>query len=259
MKVLSIDVGLVNCSYCLLESSRRDLSASLSCLHQGLCEGSILLQELRLVSFGKKATSFHTLCENVVQFVVGQQALLETVDLCVIEMQMTAKMKAISSALYAALRCLRPSCSVVFQSASAKLSFPDLCSFSEVSGDMALGGSYSQRKRLAVVLARKLLQAPAIDEEHTQLFFSSKKKDDLSDALLHALAALCTNSHPGDLSAPKKRARKAPVESQPGAPSAPKKRGRAPGEPVPEGPRAEVPPAPPKGRQRKAATAPSAP
>jgi hypothetical protein len=251
MKVLSIDVGLVNCSYCLLESSRRDLSASLSCLHQGLCEGSILLQELRLVSFGKKATSFHTLCENVVQFVVGQQALMETVDLCVIEMQMTAKMKAISSALYAALRCLRPSCSVVFQSASAKLSFPDLCSFSEVSGDMALGGSYSQRKRLAVVLARKLLQAPAIGEDYKQLFLSSKKKDDLSDALLHALAALCTHSHPGDLSTPKKRSRKAPVE--------PQKRGRASGEPIPEGPQAEVPPAPPRGKQRKVAVGPSAP
>lgn len=200
MKVLSIDVGLVNCSYCLLETARRDLPASLACLYQGLCEGSVLLRALGLVSFGRKATGFHTLCENVVQFVSGQQVLLETVDLCVIEMQMTAKMKAISSALYAALRCLRPSCTVLFQSASAKLSFPDLCSFLEPGpgGPALLGSSsYSQRKRLAVLLARKLLQATAVCEEHKQLFLSSKKKDDLSDALLHALAALCTRGAQG--------------------------------------------------------------
>jgi len=232
MKVLSIDVGLVNCSYCLLETSRRDLSASLACLHQGLCEGSIALRELRLVSFGRKATSFHALCENVVQFVVGQQALLQAVDLCVIEMQMTAKMKAISSALYAALRCLQPSCSVRFQAASAKLSFPDLCSFSEAApGAAALlgGSSYSQRKRLAVLLSRKLLlQAPAVGDEHKQLFSSSKKKDDLSDALLHALAALCARdaaqgSEEGGPSAPRRRARKEAPEPL----GAPKRRARA--------------------------------
>ena len=220
MKVLSIDVGLVNCSFCLLESERSDLGPSLQCLHSGLADGSILLRDLQLVAFGKKATAFQTVCENVVQFAtttLAQSGVLETVDLCVIEMQMTARMKAISSALYAAIRCLRPSCTVLFQSACAKLSFGDLCSFLEEEDSppppAVQGSSYSQRKRLAVLLAKRLLLQPStVSEEIKKLFVTSKKKDDLADALLHALAALCTKRGPSSTSraaassAPKKRA-----------------------------------------------------
>lgn len=222
MKVLSIDVGLVNCSFCVLESERSDLRPSLQCLHSGLADGSILLRDLQLVAFGKKATAFQAVCENVVQFAtttLAQSGVLETVDLCVIEMQMTARMKAISSALYAAIRCLRPSCTVLFQSACAKLSFGDLCSFLEEEEDSpppaVQGSSYSQRKRLAVLLAKRLLLQPAaVSEGIKKLFVSSKKKDDLADALLHALAALCprrgasstSRAAASSAAAPKKRA-----------------------------------------------------
>lgn len=224
MRVLSIDVGLVNCSFCLLESERSDLGPSLQCLQSGLADGSILLRDLQLVAFGKKATAFQTVCENVVQFataVLSQSGVLETVDLCVIEMQMTARMKAISSALYAAIRCLRPSCTVLFQSACAKLSFGDLCGFLEEEDGRdsppppsVQGSSYSQRKRLAVLLAKRLLLlSAAVSEDIKKLFVTSKKKDDLADALLHALAALCTKRGPSSASriaassaAPKKRA-----------------------------------------------------
>ena len=218
MKVLAFDVGLVNCSWCLLACDCADVRACLASAQEALDGGRVRVEALELVAFGKKATAFATLCENVVAFVTSQASLLEQVNVCVIETQMTSKMKAISAALYAAVRCRHPSCEVLFQAATAKLSFSDVAAF---TGSSLLGSSYSERKRLAVLIVKQLLQgAAAVPDACKRVFFSSKKKDDLADALLHALAALCARS--GD--APAGGARKRAPQSRPGAVGARTKR-----------------------------------
>ena len=66
----------------------------------------------------------------------------------------------------------------------------DLSAYAEAPVSIS---TYTQRKKAAVVVAKKLTSAdirPAI----RQTFLKAKKKDDLSDALLHALAALCTHT-----------------------------------------------------------------
>jgi hypothetical protein len=101
-------------------------------------------------------------------------------------------MKSLSACFYASLRCLFPKARVLFQSASLKLNFADVASFLEQQPSCPLA-TYAQRKKTAVSITKKLVSGP-LPPRLAVIFAKSKKKDDLSDALLHALAGLCVHS-----------------------------------------------------------------
>lgn len=203
MKVLAVDVGLVNCSYCVLEARGEEaLVPVLARVHERFDAGGLELQQLDTVKLGanKHAAAAATF-DNVLAFLRGHAADFAEVDAVAIETQMSARMKAIAAAFYIAARCLFPRAAVLFQSASAKLNFADLAAYSD---GVAASATYAQRKKTAVCVARKLLTA-RVPPELRQAFLKAKKKDDLSDALLHALAALCTAR--GAPAAPQAKAR----------------------------------------------------
>jgi len=205
MKVLAIDVGIVNCSYCIASSSLHCLPV-LQGLHDQLSNNGISLVKLDLVSLAaNKKSPAASNYDNVVTFMLSHAEDFRTTDMVVIETQMTAKMKAIAAAFYTATKCLFPQATVLFQSASAKLNFADLSLYSETP---AATTTYAQRKKVAVVVTKKLLSAN-VPLEIRQTFARAKKKDDLSDALLHALAALCIHTKPAKAKAKAKATAKA--------------------------------------------------
>jgi hypothetical protein len=201
MKVMAVDVGLVNCSFCVLDSTGACVP-DLQYLHDRLEDGSVAIERLDLIKLGanKHAAAAATF-DNVISFLESCAATdAASVDVIVIETQMTARMKAIAASFYTASRCLFPGAKVLFQSATAKLNFADLATYSETPVATA---TYAQRKKASVVVAKKLTSAN-VRPEIRQAFLKAKKKDDLSDALLHALAALCTH---GKIARPKAKAR----------------------------------------------------
>jgi hypothetical protein len=191
MKVLAVDVGLVNCSYCVVDASCACLPV-LERLHELFDAGSLDVAHLDSVKLGanKNAAAAATF-DNVISFLQAHAASFSEVDAVVIETQMSARMKAIAAAFYTAARCLFPQAAVLFQSATAKLNFADIAAYCEG----AASGTYAQRKKTSVAVAKKLLAAK-VRPEVRQTFLKAKKKDDLSDALLHALAALCAHGKP---------------------------------------------------------------
>jgi hypothetical protein len=188
MKVLAIDVGLVNCSCCVAEACCECLPV-LGQLHELVDAGTLGIECLESVKLGtnKNATAA-SIFDNVIAFLQARTASFAEVDAIVIETQMSARMKAIAAAFYTAARCLFPRAAVLFQSATAKLNFADLVAYCEG----AASATYAQRKKTSVAIAKKLLAAN-VRPEIKQTFSAAKKKDDLSDALLHALAALCAH------------------------------------------------------------------
>jgi len=206
MKVLAVDVGIINCSCCVLDSTGECVPI-LQRLHNQLSDSSLRIELLELFKLGanKNAGAASTF-DNVVLFLQSHKDDFDTADFVVIETQMTARMKAIAASFYTAARCLFPNAKVLFQSASAKLNFADLAAYSEIPVATA---TYAQRKKAAVVIAKKLTSAD-IAPDIRQTFLKAKKKDDLSDALLHALAALCTHSK---ATRPKAKGRARPSQS----------------------------------------------
>jgi len=189
-KVLAIDVGLVNCSFCVLESKASCVPV-LQSLHDQLESKCISIEHLDLIKLGvNKHAAAAAVFENVILFLQSHTAAFSPVDVIVIETQMTARMKAIAAAFYTTARCLFPEAKVFFQSATAKLNFADLAAYADAA---VATSTYAQRKKASVTVAKRLTSAN-IRPDIRQAFLKAKKKDDLSDALLHALAALCTHS-----------------------------------------------------------------
>jgi hypothetical protein len=188
MKVLAVDVGLVNCSCCVAEASCECLPV-LGRLHELVDAGTLDIERLESVKLGanRNATAA-SIFDNVIAFLQARTARFAEVNAIVIETQMSARMKAIAAAFYTAARCLFPRAAVLFQSATAKLNFADLAAYCEG----AASATYAQRKKTSVAIAKKLLAAN-VRPEIKQTFSAATKKDDLSDALLHALAALCAH------------------------------------------------------------------
>jgi hypothetical protein len=206
MKVLAIDVGLVNCSYCVLETSA-SCTPALHALHAQIASGAVSVERLELVKLGaNKHAGAAATYDHILSFLRARLLMLTSITLIVIETQMTARMKAIAAAFYVATKCLCPHAAVLFQSASAKLNFADLANYCEAPAPL---GTYAQRKRTAVLAAKKLMTACS-HPDLQQAFLKAKKKDDLADALLHALAALCAHSRSA---APKAQGRRRPAQS----------------------------------------------
>jgi len=189
MRVAAFDIGILNFALCILKGTY-DGDLSLANCATALASSAVVVEVWDVLALAtQKRPSNEQLFEGVVGLVQSQLQLLGSCDAIVIETQMTARMKAIAACLFGALRALLPEARVAFQSASAKLSFGDLASFSD--GRVQ---TYAQRKKTAVQCARALC---AGCPSQAQLLAAAKKKDDLADALLHALAALAV--------APKKR------------------------------------------------------
>ena len=192
MRVAAFDIGIVNFGVCILVGAYAGGLSIANCA-TGLASGAIALEAWDVLALASQKRPTHEqLFEGVVMLVRSQLELLRSCDTIVIETQMTARMKAIAACLFGALRALLPEARVAFQSASAKLSFGDLASFSDGRTQ-----TYAQRKKTAVQCARALCAGcPA----QSAVFAAAKKKDDLADAMLHALAALAVAPPP-----PKKR------------------------------------------------------
>lgn len=108
-------------------------------------------------------------------------------NLVVIENQPARKMQSISVAIYTMARSLcPPSARVFFQSPLCKLRWDGLQAYLP----QARLDTYWFRKKTAVLLSVKLL-GDAGRNLDADFILGHKKKDDLADALLHALAALC--------------------------------------------------------------------
>lgn len=192
MRIAAVDVGIINCGYCVLSAAASEVPApALSDLETRLADGRVLVEDWRVVQLGSsKSASTTSTFEKLLDFLREQQAQLLETDVLVVEQQMTARMKALSACFYGAVRILSPRTKVVFQSASAKLNFGDLAAFLEQPAVPL--ATYAQRKKAAVAAAKRLaMRCPSAPRA---AFLAAKKKDDFSDALLHALAALCAHT-----------------------------------------------------------------
>lgn len=196
MRVVACDVGKLNFALCCLEHEGPPYQGGLSLLN---CEAAALRGQLKVLHWvnlrltAQKRPTFAQTLQGVVDLIDGREALFRESDFVVIESQMTASMKAISAAFFAALRSRFPTLTVLFQHGGVKLSFGDL--------QAALGGeplrldTYALRKRAAVRAARHFCQQcpSALPSEGAPLE-AAKKADDLADALLHGLAFLALRS-----------------------------------------------------------------
>ena len=201
MRVLAFDIGQNNFAYCALQARSAEYSPCLVRFEDSLKVGDLCVEAWRVLQVtSAKRPSVQTVLDGVVQLVRDQLELIRSVDVVVIEQQMTRRMCVISACLFGAVRALAPAVQVYHQSASLKLGFGDLAAF--LPGHSAALGTYCQRKQVAVKVARRLCGSAGDEAERT--FASSKKKDDLADSLLHALAALAVRCTP-PRAAPKRR------------------------------------------------------
>lgn len=187
MKLLSIDVGLVNMGMCILSSSQGEHVPSLSKLQKDFEAGTISIVDWRVVQLAptKKAPA-SVVFDAIIKFFNGQDILCDW-DVVVIETQMSARMKALAACIYGVLKCKLPQSKVFFQSASAKLNFADSAAY--IDSQTAPTSTYAQRKKTAVTIVSRLVTA--VSPTVSAIFLRAKKKDDLADSLLHGLAGLC--------------------------------------------------------------------
>jgi hypothetical protein len=211
MRIVACDVGKINFALCALEhEGPYEGGLSLLNCERALAEGRLTLgrwETLRLAT--QKRPTLATLLQGVVDLVRARLELFGAADLVVIESQMTAMMKTIAGALFAALRALLPALHVEFQHAVVKLSFGDLqAALAPVPARLE---TYAQRKRTAVLATRRLCAAcPSAAAS----FAAFGKADDPADALLHALAALALHGTAA-AAAPQARGRKRSAAAPP--------------------------------------------
>jgi hypothetical protein len=175
--VVAVDVGLRNMSWCVCAGP------------EGL-EPQELAARLRLISWTTEALPLPAgagpadALRAVVEHVAGKEELLCAADAVVIEQQPAARMREVAACLFGlARRAARPEALVLLQPSRRKLELvvqdaPELC------GDRS---SWAARKRAAVALTRHLL---AERPEWLSVLASAKKKDDMADSFLHAVAYL---------------------------------------------------------------------
>lgn len=175
--VIAVDVGLRNMSWCVCAGP------------EGL-EPQELAARLRLISWTTETLPLPAgarpadALRAVVEHVAGKEELLRAADAVVIEQQPAARMREVAACLFGlARRAARPEALVLLQPSRRKLELvvqdaPELC------GDRS---SWAARKRAAVALTRHVL---AERPEWLSVLASAKKKDDMADSFLHAVAYL---------------------------------------------------------------------
>ena len=175
MRVLSIDVGIKNLSYCVLKSTE--------CGEIGVLRWDVL----KLVDGKCTKIGIETLTECLVE------CLLETfgddfeADVVLIENQpslVNPTMKTVGAAIYTYFTMLKVQFgnvkAVKFVSASSKLKCKKMSELSATSD--VVTNAYKGRKKASIDLCR--LYLPDICPERMAWFQDQPKRDDLSDAML---------------------------------------------------------------------------
>jgi hypothetical protein len=177
MRVVGIDVGAKNMALCSLELEpvRTNILAE---VRDRLSDDCVKYWGVFEVIPARATTTKQM--EIVIAWVTENQHLFSVATHVVIEQQMTARMKNICTCIYVCVRNINKDAVIVIQPASKKLMWSDIGSF-VIGGDIK---SYYQRKKTAISIARELFCDCACASE---TLATSKKKDDLADALLHAL------------------------------------------------------------------------
>jgi len=160
MKVLSFDVGIKNLAYCLYDKDAAKIEA------------------WEVYGVDPATTrDFEKLCPEVMRTLEERRSVFDAADVVVVERQpgKNRKMKIVETYLHAYF-VLRGKV-VVLYSPSNKLRGED--------AGMHGTSKYHLRKKKSVHLVDDLLEAGS---EFAALFAASKKKDDLSDCLLQAIA-----------------------------------------------------------------------
>jgi hypothetical protein len=177
MRVVGVDVGAKNMAVCLLEIDPVRTN-SLAVIRDQLTDQCVKCWQVFEV-IPMRATTTKQM-EIMIAWVNANEHIFSVATHVVIEQQMTARMKNLSTCIYICVRNMNKDAVIIIQPASKKLLWSDLGSF-VIDGDIT---SYYQRKKTAVCIARELFCDCV---EASEIMSSSKKKDDLADALLHAL------------------------------------------------------------------------
>ena len=186
---IAIDVGTKHLAICAIRCSpNAGGDRTLLAAKRRLAECEVLLWEVVALELPKRP-SFANHAEAVAAFVAQRRGLFEQASVVVIEQQMQATMRAVAAALFAAIRMIA-TCELQSQQSKLKLEWSDL---SVVADDIS---TYARRKRAAVLAAHYLLDAkpqrsrlpPPNQSASATVLISSRKQDDLADALLHILA-----------------------------------------------------------------------
>ena len=187
--VCAIDVGIINMAHCVLrwpEKPRACRKEPLAVARAALGNAEVVAWEsVTINTTGRKASCLDlaTLLDLVTGYVRRHQALFMQCNYVVIEQQPAAKMRNLAVALYVLIRQAAPEARVGLQAASKKLDWGQ--EFSVPGCDLR---TYGGRKKAAVALTRALLGEHGKLLAHAQDFEKCRKKDDLGDAFLHALA-----------------------------------------------------------------------
>ena len=119
----------------------------------------------------------------IVKFASERKEIIQSCDAIVIEQQPSAKMRNIAMCLYGICKCYNENAYIVFQPGYKKLAWSDLTTYCS----NAKTTTYYDRKKTAISVCQSL-----ISEVDRKILSNSKKKDDLSDSLLHALKFACS-------------------------------------------------------------------
>lgn len=184
--VLSFDVGMSNLAYCIV----RDMPGEAN-----PCAGDLSFEIVGWEVIDLKASCLDEACRNLPRELFKRIDTMSAVDRVVIERQTKSniKMKCMSHAIQTFfethLLCKPrpatgefPRMSVDFVSPCKKLGVytgpPVACKITN---------PYRRNKRLAIEHTTKILERYPV---HVEYFHQASKKDDLADALLHALVTL---------------------------------------------------------------------
>jgi len=125
----------------------------------------------------------------VVDYCLAKRSFFAAADVVIIEQQPKAAMRAVAAGLYAAAKLLaREDAAIKLQSPVLKLAWGDLETFCDSGLSSECLSSYAGRKKASVLVAAKLVEDVA---SLAGILAAHKKKDDLSDAMLQALAYVC--------------------------------------------------------------------
>jgi hypothetical protein len=177
MRVVGVDIGMKNMAVCSLDI-QPVCATNLETVREYMRDDIFRHWEVFDVT-----TSTGTITKQmdvVIDWCNSNSFLFEDATHVVIEQQMTARMKNISTCLYVCIRNINKDAKIILQPATKKLLWSDIASF-VTDCDLK---SYYQRKKTAICVARELL---CDCENASSILLSEKKKDDLADSFLHAL------------------------------------------------------------------------
>jgi hypothetical protein len=180
-RIIGVDVGIRNLSFCLLEVPAGIATPSVCALEraEGLLalRGKLGWEHVSLCPRAANANhcSHSALLEGLAAYVRSRSDLFEWATHVVIEAQPAARMKMIAAGLFASVRLVNPETKICFQSARRKLAWGGRL------GEYGSISTYRCRKQTAVALLEDLVGHSRTLKE------LGSKKDDAADSFLHAL------------------------------------------------------------------------